>query len=626
MPLAPEDAPGGARRRRVSRAKRAERGERRGLPRWALPAMGAAATVLVALLVAGSALRDDSTTGVTQTLSGGDTAATSEAAPQRPRRSRTPPARAGASADEDAARSSKQAAPGTALPDAGRRTAPDTLRRERKVERGVELTLRVGAGQLEEAADGVVRTTQRLGGYVADSQVVRARRRGGSASFTLRDPDQAPGRGDQPALKARPHRRAWTSPAATSRARSSPPRSSSPTRAPSARRCCARSRKATTPGHIASLRARIRAQPLRDRPAQGPARRAAPPRRPRDDQRRGRRARQGLGRRPAATATGRPATPPGTPCACSRSPPASLLIALAVLVPLALLGRAGAARRAARHAGAGAKVPWTPPDRRRTTPRGNTGVTGERRAARPGPGLRGARPERPRARRRGRGPAALRRRPRHLPRGRRLATRATSCAPATPARSASTPTAARSRSRTSAPATSSASWRCSTTSGARRRSRRSTTSRRSRSSARDMRRLLQSTPTSPSSSSIALGRRLREANERLARQSFQTVQSRVAGVLGQLVAQAQAEGARRRATCSSRSPRPTSPSSPAPRASRPAASSRCSSAPASITQGRGRITVHDPTRWRGTSTRFRPHGGTGVLRGRRGRPRRRVRR
>ena len=29
---------------------------------------------------------------------------------------------------------------------------------------------------------------------------------------------------------------------------------------------------------------------------------------------------------------------------------------------------------------------------------------------------------------------------------------------------------------------------------------------------------------------IALGRRLREANERLARQSFQTVQSRVAGV------------------------------------------------------------------------------------------------
>ena len=41
---------------------------------------------------------------------------------------------------------------------------------------------------------------------------------------------------------------------------------------------------------------------------------------------------------------------------------------------------------------------------------------------------------------------------------------------------------------------------------------------------------------------IALGRRLRAANERLSRQSFQTVQSRVAAVLDQLVEQARAEG------------------------------------------------------------------------------------
>jgi CRP/FNR family transcriptional regulator len=41
----------------------------------------------------------------------------------------------------------------------------------------------------------------------------------------------------------------------------------------------------------------------------------------------------------------------------------------------------------------------------------------------------------------------------------------------------------------------------------------------------------------------SLGRRLRETNERLTRQSFQTVQSRVATALGELVAQAQAEGA-----------------------------------------------------------------------------------
>jgi CRP-like cAMP-binding protein len=40
---------------------------------------------------------------------------------------------------------------------------------------------------------------------------------------------------------------------------------------------------------------------------------------------------------------------------------------------------------------------------------------------------------------------------------------------------------------------------------------------------------------------IALGRRLRESNERLSRQSFQTVQSRVATVLSELVAQELAE-------------------------------------------------------------------------------------
>jgi CRP/FNR family transcriptional regulator len=59
----------------------------------------------------------------------------------------------------------------------------------------------------------------------------------------------------------------------------------------------------------------------------------------------------------------------------------------------------------------------------------------------------------------------------------------------------------------------------------------------------DMRRLLREHPDIAVKLVIALGRRLRAANERIARQSFQTVQSRVAGVLGQLVIQAQAEGA-----------------------------------------------------------------------------------
>jgi len=59
----------------------------------------------------------------------------------------------------------------------------------------------------------------------------------------------------------------------------------------------------------------------------------------------------------------------------------------------------------------------------------------------------------------------------------------------------------------------------------------------------DMRRLLREHPDIAVKLVAALGRRLRETNERLARQSFQTVQSRVAAVLAQLVATAQAEGA-----------------------------------------------------------------------------------
>ena len=59
----------------------------------------------------------------------------------------------------------------------------------------------------------------------------------------------------------------------------------------------------------------------------------------------------------------------------------------------------------------------------------------------------------------------------------------------------------------------------------------------------DMRRLLREHADISYKLVVALGRRLRETNERLSRQSFQTVQSRVAGVLAQLCEQARAEGA-----------------------------------------------------------------------------------
>jgi CRP-like cAMP-binding protein len=58
----------------------------------------------------------------------------------------------------------------------------------------------------------------------------------------------------------------------------------------------------------------------------------------------------------------------------------------------------------------------------------------------------------------------------------------------------------------------------------------------------DMRRLMVEHPGISARLVIALGRRLRETNERLSRQSFQTVQSRVAVVLSELVAQERVEG------------------------------------------------------------------------------------
>jgi CRP-like cAMP-binding protein len=114
----------------------------------------------------------------------------------------------------------------------------------------------------------------------------------------------------------------------------------------------------------------------------------------------------------------------------------------------------------------------------------------------------------------------------------------------------------------------------------------------------DMRRLMREHPDIAVKLSISLGRRLRAANERLARQSFQTVQSRVALVLSQLVEQACAEGA--------------APADVLVRATQAdlaklAGSSRESASrflavlerAGVITQGRGRLTVHDPAALQG---------------------------
>ncbi len=114
----------------------------------------------------------------------------------------------------------------------------------------------------------------------------------------------------------------------------------------------------------------------------------------------------------------------------------------------------------------------------------------------------------------------------------------------------------------------------------------------------DMRRLMREHSDIAVKLVIALGRRLRAANERLARQSFQTVQSRVAGVLTQLVEQAQAEGA---------GPSEILVTATQADLAQLAGSSRESASrflavlerAGVISQGRGRLTVHDPAALQG---------------------------
>ena len=114
----------------------------------------------------------------------------------------------------------------------------------------------------------------------------------------------------------------------------------------------------------------------------------------------------------------------------------------------------------------------------------------------------------------------------------------------------------------------------------------------------DMRRLMHEHAEIAVKLAVALVRRLRAANERLARQSFQTVQSRVAAVLAQLVEQARSEGA---------GPRDIPITATQADLAKLAGSSRESASrflavlerAGVISQGRGRLTVHDPSALRG---------------------------
>ncbi len=109
----------------------------------------------------------------------------------------------------------------------------------------------------------------------------------------------------------------------------------------------------------------------------------------------------------------------------------------------------------------------------------------------------------------------------------------------------------------------------------------------------DMRRLVREHPDIAVKLLSSLGRKLRETNERLTRQSFQTVQSRVAAVLSQLVQAAAGGGA---------SDADVLITSTQAELAQLAGSSRESASrflavlerAGIITQGRGKLIVHDP--------------------------------
>jgi CRP/FNR family transcriptional regulator len=109
----------------------------------------------------------------------------------------------------------------------------------------------------------------------------------------------------------------------------------------------------------------------------------------------------------------------------------------------------------------------------------------------------------------------------------------------------------------------------------------------------DMRRLLREHPEIAVKLVIALGRRLRAANERLTRQSFQTVQSRVAVVLGGLVRQAQSEGADGHDVLVTITQADIAQLAGSSRESASRFLAVLERAGV-VTQGRGRVTVHDP--------------------------------
>jgi CRP/FNR family transcriptional regulator, cyclic AMP receptor protein len=109
----------------------------------------------------------------------------------------------------------------------------------------------------------------------------------------------------------------------------------------------------------------------------------------------------------------------------------------------------------------------------------------------------------------------------------------------------------------------------------------------------DLRRLLRDHPDIAVKLLASLSRRLRETNQRLTRQSFLTVQSRVASVLAELVAAARSEGAPETDVLITATQTDLAQLAGSSRESASRFLAVLERA-GIITQGRGKLTVHDP--------------------------------
>jgi hypothetical protein len=162
--------------------RRTEAGE--ASSRWrlsrALPVLAGVAAVGVIAVAVSTSGGGGSSSSTTADLTSSHSAAAGSAA-------KRPPVLEGFAATESAP---AEAAP-SKVPESAKALAnqrlDDLSSTPRKVERDVDLTLRVGPNQLADTADGVVQVTQSVGGYVQTSSV-NARGRKGDASFTLRIP------------------------------------------------------------------------------------------------------------------------------------------------------------------------------------------------------------------------------------------------------------------------------------------------------------------------------------------------------------------------------------------------------------------------------------------------------